>query len=1577
MEETICCPNGTDAVCRTTSGVPTCCDGTCIGSECCPSGSMHICGDHCCQTICTHDGTDCCPPYAPICKNGTICCYDDNPMTFDYCDKHTGECKHKEKCECGCGCFPGETGCTGCEDCDLCTIDTLNKTTGECTHIPMDCDDDNLCTIDSCSQGACVHVPKTCEDYDACTSDSCDKTTGNCVFSPSIHCDPEDGDGDACTYKRCKDGLCVSDMIDCGPTSRGLCASSKCINGTCVQRVQPMCFSDPVIQEKLAASHCLYPYCSESTGCILKNIDCHSDNPCIVSQCDPFTGLCVQNPIVCDQDSNNDTDKCIISGCSSERGGCYRDRILCDDNNPCTSDMCDPTNGLCIRTPIDCGCDTNGRLKTNPCLLCGCSVDAGGCWTKKMDCDDKIPSTIDTCAVILPGGEAECVHTLRECDQDNGGTDSVGADLCIMTILDKNTGLCVHKKKDCYHGITDKCIRSAMCDPTTGACVYSRTDCGATPCISTMCDPSTGECSQPIRKDCDDNNLCTADFCDSQGVCQHEGMMCALHGSGSCLQVYCDPLRGCLTERKDCSDGDVCTADYCDMLKGECTHIPTDNATKCSTLSKNCMPCECRGSDGECICKPKECGNNHKDKRNSIEDLCTIQYCDVTDGTCKTSEKCKVGQIDACTQGECLQKTGECVIKTKNCDDHNPCTTDACDPIRGCIHEPMICQPHDRCTISGCSSDAGGCFYLPKDCDDHDESTNDLCNMTTGLCVYEKKGECDDGLFCTIDGIDKTTGECFHRPVSCQPVVDIHNGLPDRCYSVECSEQMHGACVPKKIPLTILCAANMNGTVIAPYDPNMKHRISSSDSGILWADSCTWYGCDMDTGRCVGPVKRDCVDHNRCTIDSCSTTVSEGCVYTKKDCDDHDPCTIDSCDRYTGQCVHEKKSCGDQDACTIDECVIDTGECVHIQRDVCTNVSVPDKCHICACDKKTGKCSCKKSICNDGDPCTIDSCNTTNGRCTWIPFECPHIPCSVGTCVRPFGSCVYEPLDCDDNDPRTYDFCNTTTSKCAHVWDGHRIKCPPKEADRCDVYQYNFGKATCEYVGPKDCNDNNLCTEDTCRKTDGECVHEAIKCNDSDPCTIDSCDSLTGWCTYEKKSCDDMDACTTDWCDRSKEGECVHDLLINMDGWSPVTKRDDGLLSAVPTTTTRGEPVPYGITSHRVGEHIIWSARHGCSDVTCDSRYGSLMIIDIDCGDGDPCTLDRCVEEVSDGRTMGQCLHEKVQDCVDKNPCTIDECVPVKQFAITGIGLGLEEHRCIHIEKRCDDHNPMTLDSCDLKTGNCVYTPVVCENKDRCLVNETDPHSDGRCVARKKECSDGNPCTTDYCDQTTGSCVHVPYTGCDDKNPCTEDSCDRMTGECHNHRKVCRGPDKCAIYSCDNTTGMCYESGQVSCDDHLICTNDVCDKSTGLCSNIPISCDDQDGCTLDSCEEGYGCRHIPLVCDHPGHRRYFEMCVRYTCDPRIGECIPHYNKTCIIESCTGEKRHRDVDEEEKDEWCHEALKHIGENGTHPPKPHKKGGSHGTVFKIIIGISVGVVVAIIMVIALLRREHRHIIYVKKD
>ncbi len=249
----------------------------------------------------------------------------------------------------------------------------------------------------------------------------------------------------------------------------------------------------------------------------------------------------------------------------------------------------------------------------------------------------------------------------------------------------------------------------------------------------------------------------------------------------------------------------------------------------------------------------------------------------------------------ACTFNNHCAADGSCVGDAVVCDDGNPCTSDACDPQKGCTYPPLSvgtsCNDDNACTtadacqlpvgvapfcqglaIGSCSDSnpctddacdpAQGCTHTDNSapCSDGDACTaGDLC--TAGVCVAGAAANCDDGNNCTLEVCDKSAG-CYHLPTKS----------------------------PCCIGATSICDDNQ---------------------------PCTTDDCDPQTGGCshvnnIAP----CADGNACTgSDVCSSGACKGTVIS---CDDKNPCTTDACAPATG-CVHtpaDGAACDDGNACT-------------------------------------------------------------------------------------------------------------------------------------------------------------------------------------------------------------------------------------------------------------------------------------------------------------------------------------------------------------------------------------------------------------------------------------------------------------------------------------------------------------------------------------------------------------------------------------------------------------------------------------------------------------------------------------
>jgi len=212
------------------------------------------------------------------------------------------------------------------------------------------------------------------------------------------------------------------------------------------------------------------------------------------------------------------------------------------------------------------------------------------------------------------------------------------------------------------------------------------------------------------------------------------------------------------------------------------------------------------------------------------------------------------------------------------------------------------------------------------------------------------------------------------------------------------------------------------------------------------------------------------------------------------------------------------------------------------------------------------------------------------------------------------------------------------------------------------------------------------------------------------------------------------------------------------------------------------------------------------------------------CSDGNACTL-------KDACSSGACKPGAPKVCNDNNACTVgDKCD--KGVCKSGAA------------KTCNDKNGCTSDSCNTKTGACVYKPII--------------GCGGNCKVNSDCKSDGNSCTDDKC--ISGKCSYVNNTiGCEDGNKCSlNDKC--YAGKCKaGSNKVCAGKT-CNSVSCNTVTGACvYKiTTGAGCSDGKKCTyGDVC-KSSGACVGKTKVCNDGKLCTTDSCSTSTGnCVYAP------------------------------------------------------------------------------------------------------------------------
>ncbi|MDF1561909.1 MAG: hypothetical protein P1V51_02625 [Deltaproteobacteria bacterium] len=398
------------------------------------------------------------------------------------------------------------------------------------------------------------------------------------------------------------------------------------------------------------------------------------------------------------------------------------------------------------------------------------------------------------------------------------------------------------------------------------------------------------------------------------------------------------PSTGC---DEGCDDGIACTVDSCDEVAGACRHTPDHG---------QCTQPEVCDTDNGCTLPSGACTN---DAACDDTNPCTSDTCNLTSGSCVhgilVGQSCDDG--DVCTDGDECQMNGRCAGASMQCEDGDPCTADSCDPSTlGCISVPAAgapCSDGDACTTGDvCQADGSCAGPTAVTCDDGNECTNDSCDPTTG-CVAQPVlgGACDDGDACTSGTTCQADGSCGGGSgVTCD---DSNPCTADSC-------DLGGNCV---------------------YEPAPGGACDDSD---LCTESTT---CQAD-GSCGGGTTVNCDRGNGCETFSCNP--ASGCIYTPDTgavCDDNDACTSGTTCQADASCGGgTTTNCGDGNACTDDSCNPSTGACEN-PIDITNPCSDADLCTLSDACQTDGTCAGTTRNCDDGNPCTNDSCDGGSGDC--------------------------------------------------------------------------------------------------------------------------------------------------------------------------------------------------------------------------------------------------------------------------------------------------------------------------------------------------------------------------------------------------------------------------------------------------------------------------------------------------------------------------------------------------------------------------------------------------------------------
>eukprot|EP01133_Synstelium_polycarpum_P008043 gene8043-9450_t len=386
----------------------------------------------------------------------------------------------------------------------------------------------------------------------------------------------------------------------------------------------------------------------------------------------------------------------------------------------------------------------------------------------------------------------------------------------------------------------------------------------------------------------------------------------------------------------------------------------------------------------------------------------------------------------------------------------------------------------------------------------------------------------------------------------------------------------------------------------------------------------------------------------------------------------------------------------------------------------------------------------------------------------------------------------------------TKDFCGVCmgkgdcckASECAPHPSGSACwvpKCP--DWDDKSVTADNWSNK-CTYT-PVVCDNSNLCQDNTCNVVTGQCQATNKSLNGTECKYALTCDPAKGP-SFDLNSCDDtsnkckIPVCNSDNSCTYKDRVCQTDDKCKVPSCDP---KSGCVFTSVPTPPADNENCIYADTCNPATG--IWSNKTivGCSlckDATwnkCDKRVDCnnvtkqwIVVEAKEYDDGNACTIDSCNRDT-------QLIENVMINCQGCTYCDSKgkyECIPKP-----GVN-----------NSYCDDGNKCTNNVCDIASGNCTKTDVVCEKRNLCEIPTCDPIIG--CVYTPVVCEEVDKCSISTCNIATGQCEAAPRV-CQTDAFCIDSRCDKNLG-CLYYDKLCVPEDsRCQVGICNNETKSCED----------------------------------------------------------------------------------------------------------------------------------------------------------------------------
>ncbi len=503
-----------------------------------------------------------------------------------------------------------------------------------------------------------------------------------------------------------------------------------------------------------------------------------------------------------------------------------------------------------------------------------------------------------------------------------------------------------------------------------------------------------------------------------------------------------------------------------------------------------------------------------------------------------------------------------------------------------------------------------------------------------------------------------------------------------------------------------------------------------------------------------------------------------------------------------------------------------------------------------ACDA-SGLCTGTPVPVDDGNPCTVDACNTTTGAVT-------HLPGNPGTVCRAAGGV------CDQAET-----CTGGSAACpADTLAPAGTTCRASSG-ACDVAE------SCTGTGVACPADSFVAAGTTCRPSAGDCDVAEVCTGTAGACPADSVAAAGTACRAAVGVCDLAETCTgasvTCPADRfvaagttcrSAAGVC--DLAEACTGTSPACPTD---VLAPATTVCRPATSPCDAPESCSGSDVACPGDRPAADGTaCNDGNGctgpdvctggrcTSRPDDTVCGAHAVCTDERGAGTCSCQAGFGDCDGMRQNGCETDTQASIEHCGRCGNSCVIAHGSpaclgGACRPASCEAGYRATSSGCLDIDECATGHGGCS-PDATCTNTDggrTCTCHEGFV-GDGTSCAPRDRCAgvptgDGDPCTEDRCDPATGVVTHPPI-ATDDGDACTEDLC---TSEGVLHLPRCVEVECQTLASCDSASGECVYAQAA---DGTACSLGTC--RAGSCLPVPPRPAPKGGCASVPGERGGG-----------------------------------------------------------------------------------------------------------------------------